>query len=135
MDEAQQETLEELARQAAELATGWVSADAPLTESQGWALVGLQYAGSAQGEMYVWGRVGAWEKALAEVLATGDGTEESRRRIEEARERATGDMRDMLLRAIPKGDPADGGSWYGRLPDPGEALRRFIASHGPARSG
>ncbi|MEV7612539.1 hypothetical protein [Streptomyces sp. NPDC089799] len=135
MDEAQRESDAELTWRAAELATAWVSADTRLTESQGWTLVGFHYVGSAQEEMYVWDRVLGWERALAEVLAGEDGTEESRQRIGAARLTATERMRDMMLEGIPKGGPAHRGWKYGRMPDPREALRRFITSHDTAAAG
>ncbi|MFD8412066.1 hypothetical protein ACFV2Q_09945 [Streptomyces sp. NPDC059650] len=119
----------ELAWRAAELATAWVSASTPLTENQGWTLVGLQHMGSGQGEMYAWGKLGAWERQLTEALTADDGSEESRHRVMEAKRAATSAMRDMLLAGITAG-VATNRIWRDGLgPDPREELRRFVATH------
>lgn len=120
---------EELARTAAELVTTWVSANTPLTESQGWKVVGLQHMGSAQGEMYAWGKLGTWEQQLTAVLAADDGSEESRHRVREAKRAATSDMRDMLLAGIPSGEQTNQIWRKGLGPDPREELRRFVEKH------
>jgi hypothetical protein len=119
----------ELARRAAELVTRWVSADTPLTESQGWALVGLQHPGSGHTEMWVWDDVLAWERALATALATDDGTAESCERIARAKGRAVEAMRDMLLRGIPAGERVNQVLRGGEGPDPREELRQFVATY------
>ncbi|MEU8432816.1 hypothetical protein AB0F18_07840 [Streptomyces sp. NPDC029216] len=129
MSSTQNEMDEELAAQAAELVTGWVSADTPLTESQGWKLVGLQHPGSSHTEMWVWDDVLRWERDLATVLATDDGTEESGEQIARARATATSAMRGMLLRGIPAGERVNQIWRDGEGPDPREELRRFIATH------
>ncbi|MFJ3633811.1 hypothetical protein [Streptomyces sp. NPDC090112] len=85
------------------LSTSWVSGDIPLTEIQGWKLVGLQHAGSAHTEMFMWDAVRAWERKPATVLAEEDRTPESRERIAHARATAVTAMRDMLLRGCPGG--------------------------------
>uniref|UniRef100_A0AAU2K2V9 Uncharacterized protein n=1 Tax=Streptomyces sp. NBC_00049 TaxID=2903617 RepID=A0AAU2K2V9_9ACTN len=119
----------ELAWKAAELVTGWVSVSTPLTEDQGWTLVGLQHMGSGQGEMYAWNKVGAWRRQLSEALAADDGSEESRHRVTEAKRAATSAMRDMLLAGIPAG-VATNRIWSDGLgPDPCEELRRFVETH------
>lgn len=106
-----------------------MSADTPLTESQGWKLVGLQHPGSGHTEMYVWDDVLAWERELATVLAADDRTPESRERIAHARATAVTAMRDMLLRGIPAGERANQLWRGGEGPDPREELRHFVATH------
>ncbi|MFJ2598922.1 hypothetical protein [Streptomyces erythrochromogenes] len=67
----------------------------------------LQPAGeptALPGARSVWGGVRAWEHELATVLATDDGTPESRDCIAHARATAVTAMRDMLLRGIPAGE-------------------------------
>ncbi|MET9608110.1 hypothetical protein ABZZ17_24090 [Streptomyces sp. NPDC006512] len=128
MTDSTNEADAQLATRAAELASGWVSADIPLTESQGWKLVGLQHPGSGHMEMYVWDDVLAWERELATVLAADDGTPESRERIARARVTAVTAMRDMLLSGILAGERVNlrrGGEG----PDPREELRHFVATH------
>ncbi|ATZ29269.1 hypothetical protein ACFZBM_30460 [Streptomyces lavendulae] len=120
---------EELARRAAELVTAWVSTSTPLTESQGWTIIGLQHMGSAQGEMYAWGKLGTWEQQLTAVLAADDGSEESGHRVREAKRAATSDMRDMLLAGIPSGERTNRIWRNGLGPDPREELRRFVEKH------
>ncbi|MFD8020764.1 hypothetical protein ACFV6G_10095 [Streptomyces lavendulae] len=120
---------EELAAMAAELVTSWVSASTPLTESQGWTIVGLQHMGSGQGEMYAWGKLGTWEQQLAAVLAAADGSEESRHRVREAKRAAISEMRDMLLAGIPSGERTNRIWRNGLGPDPREQLRRFVEEH------
>ncbi|WP_405827199.1 MULTISPECIES: hypothetical protein [unclassified Streptomyces] len=119
----------ELAWKAAELATAWVSVSTPLTESQGWTLVGLQHMGSGQGEMYAWNKVGAWQRQLTEVLAADDGSEESRHRVTAAKRAAASAMRDMLLAGIPAGVQTNQTWSDGLGPDPREELRRFVETH------
>ncbi|GAA0272752.1 hypothetical protein GCM10010302_07940 [Streptomyces polychromogenes] len=128
MTEATNEADAELALRAAELVTRWVSADTPLTESQGWQLVALQNPGSGHVEMWVWDDVLAWERALSAALAADDGTAESRERTARARASAVTAMRDMLLRGIPAGEIANRVWRAGEGPDPREQLRRFVAA-------
>ncbi|MEV7508493.1 hypothetical protein AB0O42_09355 [Streptomyces sp. NPDC089922] len=118
-----------LATRAAELVSRWVSADTPLTESQGWKLVGLQHPGSGHGEMYAWRDVRAWERELAAALATDDGTPESRDRLARARATAVTAMRDMLLGGISAGEMENRIWRGGEGPDPREQLRNFVATH------
>ncbi|MER6391536.1 hypothetical protein ABT236_24110 [Streptomyces sp. NPDC001523] len=131
-------TDQELSWNAAVLATAWVSPATPMSENQGWDLVGLQHMGSAQGEMYAWNRVLRWQRQLVEALTTADapsgddggrGTS-SRHRAAEARGAATSAMRDMLLAGITAGEQTNQiwGNGTGR--DPRDDLRAFIASHG-----
>ncbi|MGW0367274.1 hypothetical protein [Streptomyces sp. NPDC002990] len=131
-------TDEELAWRAAALATAWVCPGTPLSQRQGWDLVGLQHMGSAQGETYAWGRVLKWERRLAEALTCAEvptvdddaGGVMSRHRLAEARRVATSAMRDMLLAGIASGEQTNQIWRNGSGPDPREELRAFIASHG-----
>ncbi|MDQ0964279.1 hypothetical protein QFZ66_008157 [Streptomyces sp. B4I13] len=100
-------TDEELARRVAELATSWVSADTPLSQDRRWDLVGLQNAGSAQGEMHAFDRLGAWQRQLVHVLASADDSEEGRARVRAARSEAVSQMRDMLLTGIRSAESLD----------------------------
>lgn len=125
---ADKQTDVELALAAAELVTEWVSGSKPLSEAQGWVLVGLQYAGSGHMEMHVWDRVRDWERRLAEVLAADDGSEDSRRRGEAAKRAAVSEMRDMFLRGIPAGERSNQIWRKGLGPDPRDELRQFIES-------
>ncbi|WP_318212366.1 MULTISPECIES: hypothetical protein [unclassified Streptomyces] len=118
----------ELALKAAELVTRWVSASKPLTEAQGWVLVGLQHAGSGNLEMRIWENVDDWERRLVEVLAADDGSEDSRRRSEAAQRAAVSEMRDMLLDGIPRGESANRIWRKGQGPDPRDELRQFVES-------
>ncbi|WP_327187172.1 hypothetical protein [Streptomyces sp. NBC_01334] len=120
-------TDEELARQAAEVATDWVSADTPLSQDQGWHLVGLQYAGSAQGEMHTRDRVGAWRQQLVQALKAADGSAEGAGRIATARSEAVAQMRDMLLDGIRSAEQLNK-TWISPT-DPRAALRAFISRH------
>lgn len=123
--QASETTDEELAQLAAEMATSWVSAGTPLSKNQGWDLVGLQYAGSAQGEMHAWRRVGAWEQHLVQVLAADDGSEEARGRVAVARSEAVSQMRDMLLSGIRSAEQLNR-TWINSI-DPRAELRAFIS--------
>ncbi|MFG2329364.1 hypothetical protein ACGFMM_07040 [Streptomyces sp. NPDC048604] len=128
MTDSQNETDAELALAAAELATEWVSGSKPLSEAQGWVLVGLQHVGSGHMEMHAWDCVDDWERRLAEVLAADDGSEAGRRRSEAAKQAAVSEMRDMFLEGI-KSQEWLNRTWnYGRGPNPRAELRRFIAS-------
>ncbi|MEV5879521.1 hypothetical protein AB0L75_35950 [Streptomyces sp. NPDC052101] len=121
---ASQMTDEELAQRAAEVAVSWVRADSPLSKNQGWELVGLQYPGSAQGEMYVWRRVWAWEQQLAQALADADDSEEGHGRVAAARSEAISQMRDMLLSGIRSGEQFNKFSFH--PVDPRTRLHTFI---------
>ncbi|MFE2131537.1 hypothetical protein [Streptomyces amritsarensis] len=129
MNDKTNEADAQLATRAAELVSRWVSADTPLTESQGWKLVAFQHPGSGHMEMYVWDAVRAWERELATVLAADDGTPQSRERIARARATAVTAMRDMLLSGIPAGETENQVWRGGEGPDPREELRHFVATH------
>lgn len=125
---ATEQTDAQLALAAAELVTKWVSGSKPLSEAQGWVLVGLQHAGSGHMEMHVWDRVRAWERRLADVLAADDGSEDGRRRSQAAKRAAVSEMRDMFLRGIPAGESSNRIWRNGLGPDPRDELREFIES-------
>lgn len=116
---------EELAQRAAEVATSWVSADTPLSQAQGWDLVGLQYAGSAQGEMHAWDRVGAWQQQLVQALRAADDSAEECGSIPAARSQAVAQMRDLLLTGIRSADQLNK-TWIIST-DPRAGLRAFIS--------
>lgn len=118
-------TDEELAQQAAQVAAGWVSADTPLSQDQGWHLVGLQYAGSAQGEMHTWDGVRAWQQQLVQALKAADGSADSAGRIATARSEAVAQMRDKFLAGIRSAEQLNK-TWISST-DPRAALRAFIS--------
>ncbi|MEH0509625.1 hypothetical protein QA942_29325 [Streptomyces sp. B21-106] len=120
-------TCEELAQRAAEMATGWVCADNPLSQDRRWELVGLQNPGSAQGEMHAFDRLGAWQRQLVRVLASADDSEEGRDRVRVARSEAVAQMRDLLLCGIPSAERLH--SPWSTSTDPRAQLRSFIGRH------
>ncbi|MDX2604196.1 hypothetical protein PV379_26635 [Streptomyces caniscabiei] len=120
----------ELARRAAELAVGWVSAATSLSkdrQDQGWQLVALQHSGSGHMEMYAWEAVETWERRLAETLATADDSAEDCARIARAKEEAVSQMRDMLLSGIRTAEQLNAHREEAHRVDPRADLRRFIS--------
>ncbi|GGV20043.1 hypothetical protein GCM10010260_70120 [Streptomyces filipinensis] len=122
-------TDEELAQRAAELATSWVSATSALSQTRGWALVGLQHSGSGHMEMYAWAALETWERQLAEALATA-GSDEGCERIARAKEQAVRQMRDLLLDGIRRAEQLYGRREEPHRVDPRARLRDFISRNG-----
>lgn len=120
-------TDEELAQRAAELATSWISATIPLSQTQGWQLVALQHAGSGHQEMRVWEVVETWARQLAAVLATADDSDEGRDRVARARSEAESRMRDMVLAGIRGAELFNSEREEPRRVDPRARLREFIS--------
>ncbi|MEU6663646.1 hypothetical protein [Streptomyces sp. NPDC046821] len=125
---AHEMTDEELAEYAAEVVTGWVTVEHPLTMDEGRTLVYLQNMGSSQGEMYALDRVGGWQQDLLRELAAAadaDDPEEGRARMARARSAAVTQMREWLLSGIRYAEELN--KKRAHPSDPRANLRAYIA--------
>lgn len=118
-------TDEELAQQAADMVTSWVSVENPMSVEEGWRVAGLQNTGSSQGEMRAFDRVGAWRQQLLQVLAAADDSEQGCTRVARARSEAVSQMREMFLSGIRSTEELNEIWTYPT--DPRAELRAFIS--------